>query len=115
MNSMNPVNLVILLDLMILVNGGMGGWWHVAAPLLRLIVFKLLFSDKIDQNGVRHSFNFHFSLLISKKRSKNGVKTLVWMIAAFSSTGIRTSKSDKPCLANPNLKEHWKYDNFNNS
>ena len=29
------------------------------------------FSDKIYQNGVRHSFNFHFSLLISKKRSKN--------------------------------------------
>ena len=39
------------------------------------------FSDRIYQNGVRHSFNFHFSLLISKKRSKNGVKTLVWMIA----------------------------------
>ena len=42
------------------------------------------FSDRIYQNGVRHSFNFHFSLLISKKRSKNGVKTLVWMIAQFS-------------------------------
>ena len=39
------------------------------------------FSDRIYQNGVRHSFNFHFSLLISKKRSKNGVKPLVWMIA----------------------------------
>ena len=41
------------------------------------------FSDRIYQNGVRHSFNFHFSLLISKKRSKNGVKTLVWMIATL--------------------------------
>ena len=44
------------------------------------------FSDKIYQNGVRHSLNFHFSLLISKKRSKNGVKTLVWMIAVKSTT-----------------------------
>ena len=47
------------------------------------------FSDKIYQNGVRHSFNFHFSLLISKKRSKNGVKTLVWMIALFYSAAAR--------------------------
>ena len=28
------------------------------------------FSDKNYQNGVRDTFNFHFSLLISKKRSK---------------------------------------------
>ena len=41
------------------------------------------FSDKIYENGVRHFINFHFSLFNSKKRSKNGVKTLVWMIALF--------------------------------
>ena len=29
------------------------------------------FQIKNDQNGVRDTFNFHFSLLIFKKRSKN--------------------------------------------
>ena len=63
-------------------------WWGGGGKLRRRCCVSSFsncyFSDKIDQNGVRHSFNFHFSLLISKKRSKNGVKTLVWMIAKLS-------------------------------
>ena len=51
-------------------------WWRGGGGKLRRrcsvsSFSNCYFSDKIDQNGVRHSFNFHFSLLISKKRSKN--------------------------------------------
>ena len=69
-------------------------WWRGGGGKLRRrccvsSFSNCYFSDKIDQNGVRHSFNFHFSLLISKKRSKNGVKTLVWMIAlCFTATSF---------------------------
>ena len=60
-------------------------WWGGGGKLRRRGAscrFQIpIFQIKDYQNGVRDTFNFHFSLLISKKRSKNGVKTLVWMIA----------------------------------
>ena len=57
-------------------NGGGGGVEVTYGVRASLFVFCFLFSDKINQIGVLHLKNFHFSLAIFKngvKRSKNPI------------------------------------------
>ena len=65
---------------------GEGGGWGGGVTKRRAcvivgIVLVFYISDKIDQIGILHLINFHFSLSIFKNGVKNGVKTLFCMIA----------------------------------